>query len=83
MLRHYLATLEGCNSCNRWDVWSNGTTCVPKSVPRFVLDKVRQVSKSEVHYSNILVLKVPNKSLSQECNNVLFCGCCSEDEQML
>ena len=38
--------------CNGWKVWSNGTTSVPKSVPRLVLDKVRQVIKSEVLISH-------------------------------
>ena len=41
-------------SCNGWMVWSNGTTSLPESVPRFVLDKVRlvpviQVLASKVH----------------------------------
>ena len=39
---------------------------MPKSVPRLVLDKVRQVLVSVVLNSNVLVQKVPNKSLSQE-----------------
>ena len=30
------------NKCHGWKVWSNGNTSVPKSVPRFVWDKVRQ-----------------------------------------
>ena len=45
---------------------------LPKSVPRLVLEKVRQVFVSEVVNSNVLVLNVPNKSLSQELKNVLF-----------
>ena len=45
---------------------SNGITNLPKSVPRLVLDKVRQVLVSEVLNSNVLVQNVPNKSLSQE-----------------
>ena len=55
---------------------------MPKSVPRLVLDKVRQVLISEVLNSNVLVQNVPNKSLSQELNNVLFCSCCCKDELM-
>ena len=47
---------------------SNGTTSMPKSVPRLVLDKVRLVFVSEVVHSNVLVQNVPNKSLSQELN---------------
>ena len=39
---------------------------MPKSVPCLVLDKVRHVFVSEVLNSNVLVQKVPNKSLSQE-----------------
>ena len=62
---------------------SRGTTSLPKSVLRFVLDKARQVLVSEVFNSNVLVPNVPNKSLSQELNNVLFCSCCCKDEQML
>ena len=27
--------------CNGWKVWSNGTTSMPKSIPRLMLDKVR------------------------------------------
>ena len=56
---------------------------MPKSIPRLVMDKVRQVLVSEVLHSNVLVQNVPNKSLSQELNNVLFCSCCCKDEQML
>ena len=33
--------------CNGWKVWSNGTTNMPKSIPRLVLDKVRQELVSE------------------------------------
>ena len=54
---------------------------MPKSVPCLVLDKVRQVLESEVVNSNVLVLNVPNKNLSQDLNNVLFCSCCCKDEQ--
>ena len=54
----------------------NGTTSVHKSVPRFVLDKVRQVSKSEVLYSYVLIQNVSNKSLSQELNNFFILCCC-------
>ena len=43
-----------------------------KSVPCLVVDKVRQVFVSEVLYSNVYVQQVPNKSHSQELNNVLF-----------
>ena len=49
---------------------------MPKSVPHLVLDKVRQVFVSEVLNSNVLVQSVPNKSLSRELNNVLFCSSC-------
>ena len=52
--RDFGAQLYISNICDGWKVWSNGTTSVPKSVPRFVLDKVRQVPESEVHDSNIL-----------------------------
>ena len=42
---------------------------MPKSVPRLVLDRVRQELVSEDLNSNVLVPNVPNKSLSQELNN--------------
>ena len=29
------------NKCNGWDVWWNGTTSVPKSALRYVVDKVK------------------------------------------
>ena len=45
---------------------------MPKSVPHLVVDKVRQMLESEILYSNVYVQLVPNKSLSQELNNVLF-----------
>ena len=32
---------EDPNKCNGWEVFMNGTTSVPMSVPRLVLDKVR------------------------------------------
>ena len=34
--------------CNGWKVWSNGTTSLPKSITRLVLDKVREVFVAEV-----------------------------------
>ena len=40
--------------CRWYGCAANGTTSMPKTVPRFVLDKVRQVPKSEVQYSNVL-----------------------------
>ena len=45
---------------------------MPKSIHRYALDKVRQVLVSEVCYSNVFMsrIKVPNKSLSGELNNV-------------
>ena len=46
--------------------------CVPKSVPCLVLDKVRQELISENLNSNVLAPNVPNKSFSQELNNVYF-----------
>ena len=52
---------------------------MPKSVPCIVLNKVKQVLITEVLNSNVLVQNVPNKSLSQELNNVLFCSCCCKD----
>ena len=45
---------------------------MPKSVPRLVLDKVKLVFESVAFISSVYVQKVPNKSLSQELNNVLF-----------
>ena len=39
---------------------------MPKSVPRLVVDKVRQVLQSEVLNSNVYVQLVPKKSLLQE-----------------
>ena len=51
----------------------NGTPSVPKSVPRLVLDKVRLVFVSENNLqSPCSIKKVPNKSLSQELNNVFI-----------
>ena len=47
---------------------------MPNSGPRFVLDKVRFVC-SDLRYStpmSLAEIKVPNKSLSRELNNVLF-----------
>ena len=74
---------------------SNGTTSVPKSIPRFVVDKVKLLYSSQMfliqsilffflfyqantlppsHHgwtqSILFDIKVPNKSLSQELNNV-------------
>ena len=44
---------------------SNGTTSVPKSVPRLVVDKVRLVFMSVEFDSSFYVqIKVPNKSLN-------------------
>ena len=61
---------------------------MPKSFPRLVVDKVRLVFISVVFISSVNVQKVPNKSLSQELNNVLFevvvvvqmigCGLCHQ-----
>ena len=48
---------------------SNGTTRVPNSVPRLVLDKVRLLYSEMFRSSQV---KVPYKSLSQELNNVVF-----------
>ena len=47
---------------------------MPKSVPRLVVDKVKLLYSSEMFLiqSILLDIKVPNKSLSQELNNVLF-----------
>ena len=53
---------------NLWKVWSNGTTSLPKSVPRVVLDKVRLVC-SDLRCSTPMYMseiKVPNKSLSRD-----------------
>ena len=52
---------------------------MPKPVPSLVLDKVRQVFVSEVFNSNVLVQNVPNISLSQELNYVLFRSCCKDE----
>ena len=49
---------------------ANGTTSVPKFIPRLILDKVRLLFSFEIFYSS--QIKVPNKSLSQELNNVIF-----------
>ena len=54
------------------EVYSNGTTSVPYSVPHLVVDKVRLVLVSVVFISSVYVQQVPNKSHSQESNNVLF-----------
>ena len=53
---------------------ANRPTSVPKSVPRLILDKVRLLFSSEMFYSS--QIKVSNKSLSHELNNVLFYSCC-------
>ena len=51
---------------------SNGITSVPKSVPRFVLDKVWDVLVPTILFD----FKVPNKSLSQdEWMNEKFINC--------
>ena len=68
IILQYNDALQVMDRCNGWKVWSNGTT----SVPRLVLDKVRQVLVAEVPNSNVYVQLVPNKSHSQELNNVLF-----------
>ena len=57
---------------------------MPKFVPCLVVDKVRLVFVSVIFYSSVYVQQVPNKSHSQELNNVLFvvvvqmmgCGLC-------
>ena len=51
---------------------SNGTTSVPMSIPRLVVDKVKLLFSSEMFLiqSILFDIKVPNKSLSQELNNV-------------
>ena len=49
----------------------NGTTSMPKSVPRLMLDKVRLMC-SDLRYSTPIFMseiKVPNKSLSHKLNN--------------
>ena len=53
---------------------SNRTTSVPKSVPRLVVDKVKLLFSSELFLIQLILIdiKVPNKSLSQELNNVLM-----------
>ena len=53
---------------------SNGTTSVPKSIPRLVVDKVKLLFSSEMFLiqSILFDIKVPNKSLLQELNNVLM-----------
>ena len=56
-----------------------------KSVPSLVVDKVKLLYSSEMFLiqSILFDIKVPNKSLSQELNNVLFCSCCYDtDERM-
>ena len=75
---------EGIYKCNGWKVWSSSTTSVPKSIPRFVLDKVRFYVPIWGFYLQFFMfrMKVPNKSLSQELNSVLFCSCCCKDELM-
>ena len=47
---------------------------MPKSVPRLVVDKVKLLRSSEMILvqSILFDIKVPNKSISQELNNVLF-----------
>ena len=50
-----LVSIQTQFKCNRWKVCLKGTTSVPKSVPRLVLDNVRQVLVSEVLNSNILM----------------------------
>ena len=52
----------------------NGTTSVPKSVPRLVVDKVKLLFLSEMFLiqSILFDIKVPIKILSQELNNVLI-----------
>ena len=47
---------------------------MPKSVLRYTVDKVRQLFGTEVCYSNFFLsrIKVSNKSLSYELNNVFI-----------
>ena len=45
---------------------------MPQSFPRLVVDKVKLVLVSVVFISSVCVQQVPNKSHSQELNNVLF-----------
>ena len=66
--KHTVGILLFTNMCNGWKVWSKWTTSEPKSIPRLVLDKVKQVLVTEVLNSNFFVQNVPNKSLSQEIN---------------
>ena len=52
----------------------NGTTCVPKSVLRYVVEKVKLFCselRSDIPMS-ISKTKVPDKSLSHELNNILI-----------
>ena len=44
--------------CNWWKVWSNGTTSMPKSIPRLVLDKVRFLCSDLRLLSPVLCLKL-------------------------
>ena len=46
-----------------------------------VVDKVKLLYLSEIFLiqSILFDIKVPNKSLSQELNNVLFCSCCTDE----
>ena len=46
----------------------NGTTSMPKSIPRLVLEKVRLLSISESILQCSYSRKVPNKSPSHELN---------------
>ena len=45
---------------------------MPKSAPRLVVDRVKLVLVFVVFISSVCVQQIPNKSHSQELNNVLF-----------
>ena len=51
---------------------------MPKSITRLVVDKVKLLYLSEMFLiqSILFDIKVSNKSLLKELNNVLFCSCC-------
>ena len=53
---------------------SNGTISMPKSVPCLLVDKVKLLFSSEMFLiqSILFDIKVPDKSLTQELNNVIL-----------
>ena len=73
--------------CNGWDVCVNGTTSVPKSVLRYVVDKVRLFVSiwGFLFQCKCLEIKVPNKFFAKFCCKFLaflklFCPKSTEND---